>query len=479
MLSILVLASQAAIAQRPGTIPAPARTLPEITAPKPEDALDLDIQTHPWTLKECINHALENNIELQRTALTIDEARIARKQSRLNFIPSLNAGSSSTTTFGRILTPDTYDFRGNSTITDATASVQASTVIFAGLRKHHEAKRSDLGLQAALLKLHEAHDDIALNVTAAYLEVLFAKENIKITEKQLETLVLQVEQTSAQVDEGNGLLSDLLQLQAQMAEAEYDMLEADNELILAYFELAQLLEIRDYHSFTVVFPEHYNMTLLSDLSSSEEIYSMAQSLPQIEAAKVHVSIAETDIKIAKGALYPTLTLTGGYGSSYSDGVHKSLHDPENAANYIEARYPFKEQIRNNASAYIYFNLNIPIFNSATARNNVRIKNIALQRANYDLQLTRKQVSVEIQQAFIDAHSALEQYNASVRNVDIIEETFLLIKQEYNLGRATPVDYSIALYNLINAESQLIQAKYQYIFSSKILDFYRGMPIELY
>ena len=175
----------------------------------------------PWTLQECIRYAQENNIEIQRQELSIEDAELARKQTRLNYIPSVSASVGSGTSFGRVLDPTTYEFRENSSNTDLSASLSLGTEVFAGMRKYHQLKKSDLALQDMLLQVDKARNDLSLNITAAYLDVLFAEEQVTIASQRTRTLTLQVEQTQMLVESGRKTMGDLLQLQADLADAQF------------------------------------------------------------------------------------------------------------------------------------------------------------------------------------------------------------------------------------------------------------------
>ena len=428
----------------------------------------------PWTLQECIRYAQENNIEIQRQELSIEDAELARKQTRLNYIPSVSASVGSGTSFGRVLDPTTYEFRENSSNTDLSASLSLGTEVFAGMRKYHQLKKSDLALQDMLLQVDKARNDLSLNITAAYLDVLFAEEKVTIASQRTRTLTLQVEQTQMLVESGRKTMGDLLQLQADLADAQFQDIEAKNNRTLANYTLCQLLEIDDYETFRILIPESMPVSRDGVAVGPGEIYEMAQELPQVKSAGLAMDMADRDISIAKSGLYPTLSLSAGYGSSFSNGRQKP--DINTPATYIQ--YPFKDQIRDNASYHISLSLSIPIFNSLSARNNVKSYRIARHRAEYDYMIMQKNLNKEIRQAYIDAVGAYEQYEAAAKNVTTTEEAFRMLEEKYNLGAASPVDYSIALYNLVNARSQLAQAKYSYLFKTKILDFYRGIPITL-
>ncbi len=427
------------------------------TRPEPDGA-------KRWTLQECIRYAQEHNIQILQQELSQEDAELARLQSRLDYLPSVNASAGTGVSFGRVLDQTSYEFIENTTNADMSLSVSAGMDLFGGMKKLHTLRRSELNLRANLLSIEKAKNDLALNVTAAYLDILFAEERVKISSSQIATLGLQVEQSRQLVDAGKNTLSDLLQMQSQLADAEYQSILTRNQRTMAYFNLCQLLEIEDYANFSVIAPEELSVDGDTRPSSSGEIVEAAQQLPQIGRAKLDVEIADRNVRLARSSYYPTLRLSGGYGSSASE-IHRD-------------RMNFGTQLKNFASGSISLSLSIPIFNSLSARNNVKAQKTAYRRAEYDMLIVEKQLNKEIEQAVIDANSALEQYNSSLLTVETNEESFRMIEQRYNLGAASPVDYSVALYNLVNARSQLAQAKYQYIFKTKILDFYKGKPIQL-
>lgn len=445
----------------------------DIDAPNPEPIAD-SLFTRPWTLARCISWARENNIQILQKGLSIDESELAARQTRLDYIPSLNASANSSTSFGNSYDPVSQNSQESYTSISASASV--STDVFAGLRKLHSMRRSDLSLKETLLSIEKAKNDLTLNVTASYLDILFAEEKLAIAETQIGVLEMQVARSRKQLDAGAATLGDLLQIQSQLADAKHQKLLTENQRVLAYFNLCQLLEIEDFMSFRIVAPEAVVILTDMSISSAQEIIDVAQSLPEIEGARLGIEIAKKDIRIAKADYYPTLRFSIGYGSNYADNM--KLPDPDNPGTYLNERYPFFDQMKNHAGASANLSLSIPIFNSLRTRNAVKTKQVALRRADYNLQLAQKQLSKEIQQAFIDAHGALEQYNSTVSNVETYEESFRMVDQKFNLGAATPVDYGVALYNLVNARAELSQAKYQFIFKTKILDFYKGIPIDL-
>ncbi|WP_299102947.1 TolC family protein [uncultured Alistipes sp.] len=431
-----------------------------------------------WTLDECIAYALSHNISLKRQRLDIEESRITLQQSKLDYIPSVKANSGYNVSVGRVLDPTTYSFIENNTVSDFNATATVSTDLFAGFKKHYAKQRAELALKAALASSAQAENDLALNITAAYLEVLLADESIGIAEHKITILQAQGQQTRQLVDAGKITFGELLQVQTQIAEARTELLSAQTRREMAGLKICQMLEIEEYDSFRAVNPELIMISETIFTEDFDDLQAATQSLPQIERAELEIEIAAKELATAKAALYPTLILTGGYGSSYSDARQKVRTDATgnpvmNVNNeLLYANYPWLDQIRDNASAYISLSLNIPIFNGRQAKNKVRMSRIAQQRAEYNLLLARKELDKQIQQALIDARMALQKYHASQANVSTNEESFHYMRQKLDAGAATYVDYQVALDNLTKAQSQLLQSKYEYIMRKEIIRFYK-------
>lgn len=437
-----------------------------------------------WTLEQCISHAQSHNVSIKQQELDIQDAQIALQQSKLDYIPSLGVNSGYNLSMGRVLDPTTYEFIENNTVQDFNASASLSTELFAGFKKLYAKRRAALNLQSAFNGVEKAKNDLALNVTAAYLDVLLSDENIRIVESKITLLQAQEAQTRQLVDAGKITLGELLQIQAQIADAQGELLSAQNRRETVVLDICQMLEIDDYGSFKVISPDDVIISAEQYPLDFEEVRNSIVLLPQIRKAQIDIHVAEKDISIAKAAMSPTLSITGGYGSSFSDARQKMRTDANGNPitdinnNLLYTNYPFIDQIRDNASSYISLSLNIPIFNSRQAKNKVRVSRISKQRAEYNLLLAQKQLDKDVQQSLIDAKTALQKYYSSEVNVETNEESFRYVQQKLDVGAATYVDYQVALDNMMKAKSQLIQAKYEYIMRKQILNFYMGESITI-
>ena len=427
-------------------------------------------QERRWTLEECIAHAYEHNIEIKTQELSVAEKRIALSESKWNYAPDLSVSTSYSLSTGRVLDETTYEFVENETVTGNSTSLGANIQIFGGLKNYYNLKRAQLDLRSSLLAVEKMRNDVRMNVTAYYLEILCAEETIRDAEQVVAELKIQEQKTEKKVEAHKVTVADLLQIRSQLADAENDVLTAQNSYDIARLNLCQLLEIDDYTTFRTVVPDVGELTRYGIADSPAEVLDAARGLPELEAARVGIDLARRDLQIARSAYYPTLSLSAGYGSSYSDARQKMFQNPDGTYRYDA--YPFFEQYRDNASSYVSLSLNIPIFGKFTTRKNVQRQKLAIRQAEYALRTTEKQVEKEVTQALIDARTAWERYRGAQRYVASAEEAARQIARKYDFGAATVTDYNAAISAQVKARSQFLQAKYEYVFKNRIIKYFK-------
>ena len=425
-------------------------------------------QERCWTLEECIAHAYQQNIEIKTQELAVAEKRLSLSESKWSYAPELSASAGHSLSTGRVLDPTTYDFVENQTVSGNNASVGVSLPLFSGLRNHYNLQRAKLDLRSSLLAVETTRRSVRLNVTARYLEVLCAEETIRDAEQVVSELEVQAGKTERMVEARKVTMADLLQIRSQLSDARNDVLTARNTCEIARLELCQLLEIEDYASFRTVAPD--TARLVRGAPAEEDaVLDAAQQLPEVESARVGIELARRDLQLARTAYWPTLSLAAGYGSSYSDARQKMFQQADGTYRY-EA-YPLFEQYRDNASSYVSLSLSIPIFGKFTTRKNVQRQKLALRRAEYALRTAEKQVEKEVTQALIDARTAWARYLGAQEYVALAEEAARQVSRKYDLGAATVTDYNAAVTTRVKARSQLLQAKYEYLFKIKTLTYY--------
>jgi outer membrane protein len=423
----------------------------------------------PWSLTGCISYAFENNIRLKQQSLGVDMARNNLSQSKLNLLPTLNSGMSESFRFGRSVDPLTYQF---TTENSTGASVYAATDLdlFRGLQNWNTIQRNQIDLQKNLTDLDKAKNDLALNIARLYLQILFNEELHEITLQQLAITRQQVDRTRILVDAGSLPKGDYLEIQAQLANEELNEVNANNQLTLSYLDLAQLLDLRSPENFRIQRPTFESVQVNDKLGSAEEVYQSAiMTLPQVKSAELDLQSMEKDLLIARGRLSPSLSMSSSYGTGYSDRL-KDFQTGKTMA--------LRDQLDFTSQTSIGFSLNIPIFNGLSARTGVKNARISVTNGKYQLEIVRNQLLKEIQQAFADATASLERFRATSKSVSALEEAFRYAEQKFNVGMLTSLEYNVAKNNLTKARSELLQAKYNYIFNTRILDFYRGIPIDL-
>jgi outer membrane protein len=419
-----------------------------------------------WSLQECIDYALENNIQIKQQGLNTQYNENMVHQAKSDRLPNLNAGASNNYSFGRSLNNDNVYENVNST--QLNGYLQSNITVFNGFTLQNTIKQSELDLRAAIQDMQKAKDDLILNIAASYLEILFAEELSLIAEAQMEVTKQQIERTGKLVDAGSLARGALLEIEAQLAREELQLVNDQNRVQLAYLNLYQLLELPVEKSFKIEQPKLPEIKANVTMSNSFDVFQNAMHVrPEIKAAQLRVESARRQLDIAKGYNYPTLSLGANYNNQYFNILNSEFQ-----------QLSFSEQFKSNGRYGFGLNLNIPIFNRFQVKNGV--SNAKLQIADYEyrLQTARNMLRKDIEQAYTNALAALNRYLSSEKAVKSTEEAFRYAEEKFNVGMMNTVEYNQSKNYLTVAQSELLQARYEYIFRAKILDFYNGVPIEL-
>ncbi|TKG94587.1 TolC family protein [Puteibacter caeruleilacunae] len=434
----------------------------------------------PWTLERCINYAFENNIQIRRQVLNTKYQENQLYQSKMNQLPNLNGSIGSNRNFGRTLTPGNIYEDVNSTSLNAGLTSQID--VFAGSTLKNTVKQREFELKSSLEDLHKAKDDIAMMITSAYLEILLAQELVAVSEGQLDITKLQIDRTNKLVEAGSEPKGKLLEVQAQYAKEELSLVEAQNNVLLTKLKLAQLLDLKSVNGFEIVNPELPGIESGNVVVDAEDVYSRAVEIrPEIKGAEYSLQGREKQLDVAKGGLLPTLTLGGGYNTDYNSETSKKIQDPahpDDPTKTIPKKVGFSEQVKNFQRKYVGLSLQIPIFNRHSAKTQVSNARIQMLDSELNLENAKNQLREDIETAYTNAVASLKKYMANDKAVVNLKEAFRYMEERYNLGVVNSVDYNEAKNNLTAAQSNLLQAKYEFIFRTKILDFYKGVPITL-
>ena len=444
-----------------------------------------------WTLAECIDQALNNNISIKQSDLNSQLNRLTLQQNKAAILPSLNGSAYHGYSFGRSVDPFTNQFvqerfRSNS------FSLSSSVQLFGGFQNINAIKQGKENVKAGEYDLQKMRNDISLAVATAYLQTIFSDELLEQAKRQAAITQQQVDRVTKMVDLGALPKGNLLDLNAQLAAEQLNVTNAENQLNLSYLNLAQLMEIDASQPFTVAKPAIGDVEGLLLSSTAEQVYQAAiASLPQVKSADTKVESSRIGVSIARGTRSPRLIMSGSYGTGYSQarkqfaepgsleflpagftGAGDTVFLPSTVGGTLETT-PFEQQFTDNINQTLGFNLTIPIFNGWQSKTAIGRADIAYKNAQYTAQQTKNTVLKDVQQAFADATGGLKRYNATKQTVEALQQSFEFANVRYEEGLLTTVDYNDAKNKLAKAESDLLQAKYDYVFKLKILEFYSG------
>ena len=432
-----------------------------LLAPVLSPAQDL---RHPWTLQECLDWALEHSLTVKQSELNVAQQEIQLNTSANSWLPNVSGSVNESLSFGRGLTADNTYTSANTTSTGF--SIGGGMNLFDGLATPNNIALSRLNLEAATKDLERARDDIRVAVARAYVQVLYDYEIVDVARKQIELDDAQVARLEALAATGKAAPAEVSQQKASRAQSGVTLVQAENNLRLALLDLAQLLEFSSPDGFSVARPTVEIEEILLD--TPERIYADAVDVrPAVQAEEIRLKGTERSLKIAQAAQYPSLNLSGGVGSNY--------YTTSNAA------YPqdtFWNQLSHNFSPYIGVSMNIPIFTRFQTRNNIRSARLNQELQQIQLDKTKQSLYKEIQQAWSNAIAAEAKFRSSSEAAVAAEDAFRLTQAKYENGKATITEFNESRNQLLKTRSDRVQATYEYLFQSRLLDFYRGSTLEL-
>lgn len=423
----------------------------------------LGAQERPWTLQNCIDHALENNINVRRSEISVEQREIDLNNAENNRLPDLSAGTSQNFSFGRGLTADnTY---ANTNTTSTSFSLGSSLSLFQGFRVRNNIELSKLNLQAATADLEKVRDDIRVAVAQAYVQVLYNSEIAAVAQRQVAIDEQQVARLESMVENGKASGAEVAAQQATLAQSRLSAVQAENNYRMALLDLSQLLELESPEGFSIVAPsvEELEPSLLPD---PEDIYAeAAEHKASVLAEKLRVAYAAKNIDLAKGSFLPSLSLSGGLGTNYYT-----------SSGYNHAN--FGNQLKNNFSQYVSLSLNVPIFSRFNTRNSVRNARLSHDTQQLQLENTRKSLYKEIQQAYYNAVGAQSKLISSAEAARSAEEAFELMEAKYENGKASITEFNESKNRYLSAASNLLQARYENLYQTQLLEFYRSGELDI-
>ncbi|TGE18037.1 TolC family protein [Hymenobacter elongatus] len=487
-------------------LPAVAQTAPP--AQPPAGTLPAAAPSGPYTLQRAIDVALQNNLTIRQQQLTTENTNLVLRQSRAALLPSANASATQNWNYGTSVDPLTFQFQ-DQTIRTNNFSLNSQVTLFSGFQLRNTIKRNQLDYQAGLSDIEKSRNDIALNVASSYLQLVLAQEIVRANDTRVNTSQQQVGRAQKLLKAGSVAESNVLDSQAQLASDELNVITAQNQVAFYKLQLAQLLNLSSATGFEIevpALPDPDDVVLLT--ADPDGTYQTAQGImPEVKAAELRVQSSLRTVEIARGAYYPRFTFGGGLFSGYSssrttpvftgeleeagqfplfliDPVTKQRTlVPNTFAVALQPGFKslpegFFNQVKNNYGKQLQFTLNVPILNGFQVRTNVQRSEIGVKQNELRAEQTRLQLRQSIQQAYADAIAAQRRYSAAKRQTEALTTAYRNAEIRFNNGLLNGTDFNIAKNNLYGAESSMIQAKYEFIFRRKVLDFYEGRGLSL-
>ena len=435
-------------------------------------------QEKKWTLEECVNYALENNISVKQSELDNELAVENIRTAKGNFLPGVNASASQNFNFGSYIDQNggrvASDSRGNS------FGVNTGVTIFNGFQNTNTYKQSKLGLESSKLQLAILKDNISLNVVNSYLNVLFNNETLRIADDKIKVTEQQLTQIQKLVDAGVRAVADLSEIKAQLATDQQSYVNAQNSIDLALLSLAQLLQT-PHEGFDIQNIDIDITSVALLYNNTEDVFITAsENRPEIKSAQLSIDDAQYNVEIAKGAYMPTLSASASAGTSYqhAQGQNdvRSIVDVTSPTGFSTIPNGFGTQLEDNLGYSVGLSLNIPIFNRNQSKARVNRAKINVEKSNTRLIQAKQDLRVKIENAYADAKATLKQFEAAQLSVVAQEEAFKNANDRYDLGVMTSFEFEQVRSRFVNAQSALINAKYNFVFKSKVLDFYAGKSL---
>ena len=455
-------------------------------------------ETRLWTLQECVDYAIENNLTVKNQNLNLGINEVNTLQSKMNFLPTLNANGSYGRNWGRSINPGTNTVT-NQEQDNGFGGLNFNWTLFNGLRNINTLKQAEANQLGQQYNLEKSKNDIVLLVVTFYTNVIFNRELLENAKLQLESTESQFERTKKQVEAGSLPRSNQLDLQSQVATSELNVINAENSLNFSLLQLKQVMQIPGSQSLEIVIPEiELSEGDFINLNPNQVFETALATMPEIKSADINIESSLRGIKVAQSSYYPRISLSAGMNTNYSSiAKNRGLFEPtgsfvERDNGYVQSTlepvvqlspefvnlpYATGQQLENNFGQSVSVGISIPIYNNYQVNASVQRAKRAYEQAEINAQLARQTLRQTIETAYNDVYSSAKAYQSSLKRVEAQEESFRATKQRFDNGAANATEYELAENNLFQARSDLLRAKYDYIFKLKILDFYQGKPID--
>ena len=416
-----------------------------------------------WSLEDCIDYALNNNISLKQSELNIELNKNEYFQSKMELLPSVNISNSFDNNRGRYINPFTNEF-DEEVSSSLNLSYNSNFSLFNGFKNINQIKKAANESLKSIYDLESAQNDLISSIALSYLQILFNEELYQTSKSQLDLTKNQENRIKTLVNAGSIAQGELLNIQSQLALEEQQLIQAENQLNLSKLQLAQLLELEQYEDLNVLKLD-IKVPVFDIKNNINTDYSIAlNTQSSIKSSELQINSAVYDLKIAKANYLPNLSIGHRISTLYLDNV--------------DDIFTFNEQLKNNQQSLIYLSLNIPIFNKWSVRNAVAQSKIQIENSQLNAQQAKNQLRKNMEQAYADQLAAYKKYQATQKAVIAFREAFTYINERYELGMVNSYEFNESKNKLITAESDELRAKYDLIFKVKLYEFYTSLKFEL-
>ena len=421
-------------------------------------------QEKSWSLDECINYAFENNIQIKKATLSTSRSEVLTDQSKANRLPSVSASIRQNFGWSKSLDTQTGEYGNLDGSNNTSYSINSSVTLFNGFKLQKAIKQNELNLESSKLDAESVKESVQLNILNAFLQVIYTEEMVQNAQKQIDATTEQLTLAKERLALGAISRSDFLQIQSELASEKLTLANANSQSSMAKVNLMQLMELPVNENFAVTSPKIDALINQKETPSAASIYETALGIkPQIKSSELTTESSKLDIDIARAGLLPSLSMDAGIGTGYSS---------------MNSGFNYPSQLNNSINPSLGLSLSIPIFQKGQVKSNISIAQISVENAQLDEQNTRNQLRKEVEQACADAISAKTEYQASLEQHQSTAESYEVATEKFKQGMINSVDFLIQKTNLITSESQLLQSKFNLVFSNKILDFYKGLSLTL-
>jgi outer membrane protein len=422
--------------------------------------IQVSAQDKKWTLEECVDYAIKNNISIKQSELDLKTSDVEKMEAIGGFLPTLSANANYSMNTGASINPVTNQFQ-NQTFKSFSASANSGVVLFNGLANWKTLQRSKLNQIANTYRLDKMKDDIALSIANSYLQILFNKEQLKVLINQNTITKENLIRTQQLIDAGSLPAGDIYELQATDATQQQQIISTENTLLISKIALSQIMLINDYSTFDI--SDEVIDLPLTDLSNETQqtiLLKAKESVNDIKIALSNVGIAKKDLSISRSSYLPTLSAFIGYNTRWSESTP----------------FNFADQLSLFDGTAIGLQLSVPILNGLATRGRVQRAKINQERSEYQLQQAELDLESNVYQAYNDVINAKKSYEAAQKTLNARNQAFSFSKERYEVGLLNTFDFSQSSIAFDNAQSELLRTKYDYIFRTKILEFYFGIPL---